>query len=206
MIFVCSDIEFGLNYLLTRIDGAEHQIFRAEKEGFSIDEAHEIINAAYLASENEKSLIAIANNFNEQAQNALLKLLEEPPKNIIIHLLAPRKHIFLPTIRSRLSIEYINARKPDIDQIIDFDKFDLKSLYNFIKANSYIDRVRAKILIEEMFNRYIVLNNISVNNRRRFLDAIGRSTALLTTSVAVNALLPIMLILLECEYDSKTKQ
>ncbi|MDR0747054.1 MAG: hypothetical protein LBE89_04090 [Helicobacteraceae bacterium] len=206
MIFICSDIEFGLNFLLTKIGKAEHQIFHAEKDGFSIDEAHQIIDAAYLASEGEKFLIAVANNFNEQAQNALLKLLEEPPKNITIHLLAPRKHIFLPTIRSRLPIEYINAKKPPVEQIIDFSKFDLKSIYNFVKINSYIDRLKAKILIEEMFNHYLILENVSVNNRQRFLNAIGRGTALLTTSTAINALLPIMLILLECEYDSKVKQ
>lgn len=38
------------------------------------------------------------------AQNALLKLLEEPPANTIIYIISPNKELFLPTILSRCKI------------------------------------------------------------------------------------------------------
>lgn len=46
-------------------------------------------------------IIEDANRMNEQAQNALLKVLEEPPKNVIFILLVPSKTMLLDTIISR---------------------------------------------------------------------------------------------------------
>lgn len=46
-------------------------------------------------------IIEDAHRMNEQAQNALLKVLEEPPKNVIFILLVPSKTLLLDTIISR---------------------------------------------------------------------------------------------------------
>ena len=53
---------------------------------------------------------------NQQAQNALLKTLEEPPQYVVIMLLAANSDAFLPTILSR-GIE-IKAGERDIKEII----------------------------------------------------------------------------------------
>lgn len=42
-----------------------------------------------------------AQELNVQSQNALLKILEEPPKNVYFMLLAPSSKALLPTVRSR---------------------------------------------------------------------------------------------------------
>ena len=47
-------------------------------------------------------LVDEAEKMNEQAQNALLKTLEEPPEYAVIVLLANNDEAFLPTIRSRV--------------------------------------------------------------------------------------------------------
>jgi len=40
-----------------------------------------------------------------EAQNALLKLLEEPPKTALYYIVIPREDMLIPTLRSRLSKE-----------------------------------------------------------------------------------------------------
>ncbi len=74
-------------------------------EDFKIEDAKEVIAEAYKSEENTKTLILGAKSFTIPAQNALLKILEEPPKNIVFVLLAPNKSTFLPTVRSRMSLQ-----------------------------------------------------------------------------------------------------
>lgn len=44
-----------------------------------------------------------------EAQNALLKLLEEPPEYAYFYLVVPRAHMLLPTVRSRMTVSRIAA-------------------------------------------------------------------------------------------------
>ena len=74
------------------------------RDDFKIEDAKEVISEAYKSEENTKTLILGAKSFTVPAQNALLKILEEPPRNIVFILLAPNKSTFLPTVRSRLSL------------------------------------------------------------------------------------------------------
>ncbi len=46
-------------------------------------------------------IIDPADRMNSEAQNALLKTLEEPPGPSVLILIAPRAHLLLPTVRSR---------------------------------------------------------------------------------------------------------
>ncbi|OON86457.1 hypothetical protein BXO88_08055 [Oribacterium sp. C9] len=61
-------------------------------------------------------LIEHAECMNQQAQNALLKTLEEPPQYVVIMLLASNSDAFLPTILSRV-IE-IKAGERDVKEVI----------------------------------------------------------------------------------------
>jgi DNA polymerase III subunit delta' len=74
------------------------------RDDFKIEDAHEVISEAYKSEENRKLLILGAKSFTVPAQNALLKILEEPPRNIVFVLMAPNKSTFLPTVRSRLTL------------------------------------------------------------------------------------------------------
>ncbi|MDP2637536.1 MAG: hypothetical protein Q8P26_00550 [Candidatus Levybacteria bacterium] len=53
-----------------------------------------------------------------EAQNALLKALEEPPANTLIIISAPRKELFLPTIISRCKI--IELKETIVDSVEDY--------------------------------------------------------------------------------------
>jgi len=75
-----------------------------DKKIIPVAKVREIISdAALIPSEAEKRVFIIRNGqaLNPQAQNAFLKIFEEPPKNVVFLLLTTDKKLLLPTILSR---------------------------------------------------------------------------------------------------------
>lgn len=105
-----------------------------ERDEFKIEDSHEVISEAYIASEELKTIIVAANSYNHFAQNALLKVLEEPPSKTRFILIAKNKTSILPTIRSRLQIQ--DNRNPKVFEDLDLDlaNLSLKSIYVFLKS------------------------------------------------------------------------
>lgn len=65
-------------------------------------------------------IIDDADTMNRNAQNALLKILEEPPKNTILILIAHRIGAMIPTIRSRCrTINFQSLNESHMDQLLD---------------------------------------------------------------------------------------
>ena len=88
------------------ISGNSPDLTVVEREGSSIgvDAVRKIKEDIYLSStESEYKVYAIreADRLTEEAQNALLIFLEEPPKNVIIFLLCASSVSLLETVRSR---------------------------------------------------------------------------------------------------------
>lgn len=200
-IIISSDIKQALDQVVN--DLADSPKLVLEKDDFLIDDAGEVIKEAYKASDQTKYIITCAESYNRFAQNSLLKILEEPPRNIDIILIAPRKSIFLPTIRSRLMIEYKKSQKEPKVSLIDFDKLDIKEIYNFVKTHSYTSKENAKTIVETATDWYA--KNLSKTPSARVLEALQRSYYLLNINTpAVAAVLPLLLIILEEKNGSKT--
>jgi hypothetical protein len=75
-------------------------------ETFTIDDAREVKSSAETKPVDEsakKIFILTMNGITVEAQNALLKLLEEPPAHSHFFLIIPSAHLLLPTVKSRLS-------------------------------------------------------------------------------------------------------
>ncbi len=73
----------------------------------SVSEVRETLEQAFLAPNEAQGKVFIlcnADNFNSQSQNALLKIIEEPPKNVKFILTARNKNALLPTVLSRVCI------------------------------------------------------------------------------------------------------
>ena len=93
-----------------QVDNENHPDFfylRYEKEtSISVDEIRKQINQTVAvkpyASERKVYIVPDADKMTQEAQNALLKTLEEPPEYVTILLLASNPHRFLPTILSRV--------------------------------------------------------------------------------------------------------
>ncbi len=80
-----------------------HIVF-PEKGVIKVEQIREILSGVYETPYEGNVKIYIIKEFNlatQQAQNALLKTLEEPPENVIFILLAENALQLLPTVRSR---------------------------------------------------------------------------------------------------------
>lgn len=82
---------------------------------FRVDAVRQIIEDAYMKpneAEHKVYILAGADRMNESAQNALLKILEEPPEYVVFILTAVSKSVMLSTILSRsvvVSLEGVSA-------------------------------------------------------------------------------------------------
>ena len=79
----------------------------ADRKNILVDQVREILaDAAKKPYEDGKKvyITAYGDEMNEQAQNALLKLLEEPPEYAVFVILAENAAALLPTVRSRCEI------------------------------------------------------------------------------------------------------
>ncbi|MFA6554255.1 MAG: hypothetical protein WCS89_01985 [Candidatus Paceibacterota bacterium] len=89
-------------------------LFQKRYENFTIDDARELKLAHEMRpiqNEGKKIFIITADNINVEAQNALLKLLEEPAEYAHFFLIIPGSHLLLPTVKSRLSfVEMIQGK------------------------------------------------------------------------------------------------
>ena len=81
--------------------------YKPKKASFGVDEVREIIDEVNKKPyEGDKKVIIIyqGNKLTIQAQNALLKTIEEPPKGVYIILLCESLELILDTIKSRCEI------------------------------------------------------------------------------------------------------
>ena len=111
-----------------------------EFENALVENAREIINEAYIAESKEKTIIIFAKKFGLEWQNALLKILEEPPRNIVFVIVSPEKNLLIPTIRSRLIMEN-RTKKQNLKPLnLDLTRLDLKTAYNFIDEQINLEK------------------------------------------------------------------
>ncbi len=160
-ILICSDIDRA--YEQTQERYKEYRIcpFFPEKDDFLLENAKKVVKEAYIAEIKPKILLLGAKGYKVEAQNSLLKILEEPPRNIIFILIAPTKTVFLPTIRSRLLIEELKIEKQIIHSGLNLKNLCEKDIYEFVKKNSRISKVELKETIQAIVSEAILEHNIS---------------------------------------------
>ena len=75
-------------------------------ENLSIDEARWLVkeSAKKALGTGLHQFVIVAKGLTHEAQNALLKLFEEPPENTVFYLIVPHTSILIPTLRSRLIV------------------------------------------------------------------------------------------------------
>ena len=127
-IIISSDFES----IKAEFAGKNVRIF--EYENMLLDDAKSVIAEAYIAEYEQKNIVIMAKKLGAEVQNSLLKILEEPPKNIVFTLIVPSKNTLLPTVRSRLMLEVKSRAKGRCEHGLDLWRIDLKSLGEFVKA------------------------------------------------------------------------
>lgn len=113
-----------------------------EFESFGIDSGRELIERASRKAIQDKMRIFVVSisSITSEAQNALLKLFEEPAEGAYFFIIVQSSEIFIPTLRSRFNI---------IRQSIIFAENDTL-INNFLKA-SKADRIK---LLEDIIEEY----------------------------------------------------
>ena len=74
-IVSCTNLDFARESIISQINSKLIKTFFVND--FKIEDAHAVMEEAYIAESEPKYIIISANTFNTYAQNALLKLLEE---------------------------------------------------------------------------------------------------------------------------------
>lgn len=94
------------------------KVYPKNADKLLVSDSNEIVSESYVKPVNLPNKIFVLRNFDsstEEAQNKLLKVLEEPPKNVFFLLSAQSEDKVLSTIKSRCDKIYINAfSKEDI--------------------------------------------------------------------------------------------
>lgn len=130
------------------------------EDEFKIEHAKAVIAESYISESQTKYIILGANNFNKVSQNSLLKVLEEPPKNIKFIIISPTKSNLLPTVRSRMPI--VKGEKTHMIQEINLNlsRIDYAEVFEFLKANARVKKNEAKSLVEAIYYKATVVEKL----------------------------------------------
>ncbi|MCI0500518.1 MAG: DNA polymerase III subunit delta' [Epsilonproteobacteria bacterium] len=152
-ILIVNDIEESLVQVVSTLPKHDVRVIKNEEDGkkdFLILHAKHVVKEAYIASERMKYIILCGEIFTIEAQNSLLKILEEPPKNTTFIIITNSKSGILKTIFSRLPHHYLKTKKERLPAPIDVARLELKEVYSFLKQNQRISKSEAKELIESL--------------------------------------------------------
>jgi len=140
---------------------SELKPFRVVKfieENFKIEHAKAVLAEAYISESQTKYIVLGAEEFTAVAQNSLLKLLEEPPRNIEFIIISPTKSNLLPTVRSRLPILRVNTTHEMKKISLNLSRIDYSQVFTFLKENARVKKIEAKELLEALFYRATVID------------------------------------------------
>ena len=191
-ILIVNDIETALSELLLNYPSHSTRIIKnEEKEEFLLIQATLAIKEAYIATSEKKYIFLCGTTFRKEAQNSLLKILEEPPRNVVFIIITNSKSSLLPTIYSRLSYKYLKKSILKNESILDINKLDLKDIYNFLKENQKISKQEAKEIVESILMK---VNNQKIKLSHKELDFFSKSIKLLElNSRPINVLTTLLL-------------
>lgn len=113
-----------------------------EKNELKIEHAHEIIRTAHVAHHEGTQILIAALFFNDFAQNALLKILEDPPLGVRFFLFAKNKNALLPTVLSRVTVTDSRTFARPTDFPLDVSKMTLSQILKFLQNLKRNNNVR----------------------------------------------------------------
>ena len=155
--------------------------YSSEKSSFGVDDVRDIIEEVYKKPfEKDKKVIIIheGNKLTIQAQNALLKTIEEPPKGVYIIILCESLELILDTIKSRCEIYKLKPlTKSELYEYIKIKKFnyyenEIKSAIAFSEGvPGRIDRYFNDDKLRELRNNILILiKNLNKNDLEAILQ------------------------------------
>jgi len=123
---------------------------KGKPKEFLVEHAQKAIEKAYVASENLNYIILVAPKFSDIAQNRLLKVIEEPPKNKAFIIITESKSALLDTIQSRLPVTVLHDSSSEEELNLDLENLNLARVYELAQKHSRISAVECKVLVEKI--------------------------------------------------------
>lgn len=125
------------------------------EQALGIEDVRNIQKKVFLKpfkGEKKAVIVNVAMGVSDEAQNSMLKLLEEPPPNTLIFLKTTSVHIFLPTILSRVKIIEIKTEKNQINPAGLKELLGIKGVGDslFLAQNISKDKKEAIVWLEEV--------------------------------------------------------
>ena len=111
--------------------------FNGRFTSFTIDDAREVKamhSTRPVIEDGKKIFILQMDSITVEAQNALLKLLEEPAEYAVFFIIIPSSHLLIPTVKSRLQL--IESEGTHDVAISDADKELADEAAKFLSANA----------------------------------------------------------------------
>ncbi|EKI0786693.1 DNA polymerase III subunit delta', partial [Campylobacter jejuni] len=90
---IISEDFLGIKEEMINNFGIKKLRFFMPQNEFLLDDARAVEKESYIAETEEKIIVLMADSYRIEAQNFLLKLLEEPPKNIKFLIVVPSKNL-----------------------------------------------------------------------------------------------------------------
>ena len=198
-ILIVNNIDETLKDLIQTLPLHSYRVVRnEEKDDFLTAQAQQTIKEAYISSNETKYIILCGSSFRTEAQNSLLKVLEEPPRNIVFIIVTTSKSNILPTILSRMPHKYLKKRIERVEVDFDFFRMDLKSLYQFLKDNQKIGKKESKAIIESILFK---INSQKIKLTKKELDAFSNAIKLLElNSRPIHILTTLLLTVIHRKY------
>lgn len=197
-IIICDNIEERSTLLQQEL--APNRVVSFVREDFKIEDSKAVMAEAYIAEEHVKYLILAAKTFNAISQNALLKLLEEPPRNIELIVVTESKSTLLPTVRSRLKIIKEQSAVVHKDLDLKLSNLNLATLFEFVKAHERLSKHDAKSLIESIYHRATVVDGLVLSEKQ--INTFERSYRL----IELNGRLQTIMVTLLMTFLKKSKR
>ena len=123
---------------------------KGKPKEFLVEHAQKAIEKAYVASENLNYIILVAPKFSDIAQNRLLKVIEEPPRNKAFIIITESKSALLDTIKSRLPVTILHDNSLEEQLSLDLENLNLSRAYEFVQEHSKVSAVECKDLVEKI--------------------------------------------------------
>lgn len=202
-IISSNNIPRVVDYFKKNIHSQFLRIYGDIKKQFTIDLARALIMESMKTSDEVKHILVLGDSFKEEAQNALLKTLEETPENVVIHIFTNNMFTLLPTIKSRLhKFRYRWEEKKDIiKDEIDYTNMTERQMLKVLMDNKRITREKVASIIET------TIKLDAMSNKKSFslddLDKITKLLHLLKLNSPPAPVLASFLLMLHENYLSK---
>ena len=191
-IIISDEIEAEATRLENELKPFRVVKFVVVDESFKIEHAKAVLAESYISESQTKYIILGASDLTDVAQNSLLKLLEEPPRNIEFIIISPTKSNLLPTVRSRLPILKVDTHHKKVEIELNLARLDYKEVFAFLKEHSRIKKDDAKDLVEALLHRATVIDMLILSPLQ--LENFDKAYRLLTLNSRPQSVLAMLLM------------